>query len=89
MISDGLEDSEVLMSGLYPIAILQKRYGPGWIALANSDKPNRASMFTDMDGPWGGDQDEADWMRSIPQWAAEGDTPDQALAALLAKTAKD
>lgn len=71
---------------LYPIAIFQKRYGPGWIAMARANREGgRLSLFAEMEGPWGGDWDEANWMETLPQWAADGDTPDQAVAALLLK----
>lgn len=79
-----------VLQKLWPIAILHKRYGNGWIAMANADHDDeRLSLFWHggamQSGPWGGDQEAADFMSNMPQWAAEGDTPDAALNALLAK----
>jgi hypothetical protein len=39
----------------------------------------------DLDGPWGGDIDAYEFYANPPIWAAHGDTPNEALAALMEK----
>lgn len=82
---------EILQS-LYPVLVQQYRYGTGWFAVGNSDDPvsadnkmrriawidahgpNAVANMVDAFAPLGGQ----------PDWIAYGQSPDEAVARLVA-----
>lgn len=83
------------ISDLYPITILQDRYGGTyaggeWIAVAESfDVPGDSAGHLDLvrAGAFGSDREAADFWDRYEEapWVATGPTPNRALAALLDK----
>jgi hypothetical protein len=78
---------------LYPIALVQDRYsgcysGGDWLAVANANHEfrgtSRAHWLMGDDGPHGGDLVAGVFWRDRPPWVVVGDTPDRALANLIA-----
>ena len=74
---------------LWPIAVYQDRYGGcysggAWIAVAEAETMARHLPCL-VDGPYGDDTDAAVWGSAIPEWAAVGDTPDEAVRHLIEK----
>ncbi|MBO9715197.1 hypothetical protein [Sphingomonas sp.] len=77
---------------LYPVAILEDRYGGGysggkWIAVACADEGFGLEPLSRVDwmlqnGPHGNDLDAAGFWSNPPTWVAVGSTPDGALEAL-------
>lgn len=72
---------------LWPVVIVQDRYGHGWVALADADSPEVLQLL-DMGapGPWGGDADAYEFFDNPGPRAAYGETPEKALENLKAKT---
>lgn len=82
---------------LYPVVILQDRYsgaysGGAWLAIAEASEiyegMTRAAycLSDDVPGPSADDSGTLEfWSDAPPDWIAPGNTPDEALAALLAK----
>jgi hypothetical protein len=78
---------------LYPIAIIEDRYGGtysggAWLAIANAYKSDSiVERVTDCleSGPHGDDVEAAWFWANCPDWIAAGNTPDEALAALYVK----
>lgn len=78
-------------TALYPIAVVQDRYNGAysrglWIAVADADRlENGATRIYHIleDGPHGGDTDAMFFWGSPPPWVAVGNTPDEAVSALL------
>jgi hypothetical protein len=79
---------------LYPVIVVQDRYsgvysGGRWLAIANGrDAGNR--MADVWCGAHGGDTEAAEFGADIPSlhWIAVGETPDEAVAALVAKSSR-
>lgn len=68
----------------YPVAILQDRYGGtylggDWLALAKDSASRREAV----EGMYGDDCEAANFV--VPEWAAVGNTPNEALANLYRK----
>lgn len=70
----------------FPIVLIEGRYnGWGtWWAFADLEK-NSPGFDVLNDGPHGGDWEASDFYRAPPSWAAYGETPDQAIQALVSK----
>jgi len=82
--------TEKLLDG-YPIAIVQDRYsgvysGGTWLAVARADLLHEERSRIDFvlsDGPHGDDSEAAEFWAAPPDWIAVGDSPQEALDALL------
>jgi hypothetical protein len=80
---------------IHPVAILEDRYGGvysdgKWLAVSGADTlDNGCYRIVRMleHGPHGDDGDAMVFWADPPNWIASGDTPDQALANLMAKLA--
>ncbi len=78
----------------YPIAIIQDRYGGTysgglWLAVAScTDMDNGSYLIVRMieDVPHGSDTETMIFWQSPPDWIAVGNTPNEALAALKARS---
>lgn len=76
---------------LYPIGIVEDRYGGTysggkWVAIANVELHSIDELMNNIDpSPWGDDMSASDWGDVPPDWAAVGETPDEALQNLYAK----
>ena len=84
---------DLLHVGLYPVAIVQDRYGGvysggEWLAIAESDATchdsNRVTSVLEH-GPHGEDGEAADFWAAPPEWIASGRTPTEAIANLRVK----
>lgn len=80
-----------------PFVIVQDRYGEGWFAIddADSEKIEECQgieLVSRVDVMpfiiWGGDGENYSFKGDLPQWAALGATPQEALDALIAKRSK-
>ena len=76
------------MMDTYPIMIFEDRYMGAyskgkWIAVAEADCDGRVEEL--CDGAAGDDNEARDFWADPPVWAAVGNTPDEALAALMQK----
>lgn len=72
---------------LYPIAVIEDRYGGtysggAWLAVANADE-NLPGILSG-DGPHGGDGEAMVFWSAPPWWIAAGSDPNAAVAALKA-----
>ena len=78
---------------LYPVAIVQDRYGGGysggmWLAVVDCTEAIAGRSRIDWvlnEGPSGGDGDAAEFWCDPPSWIAAASNPDAALLAVLAK----
>lgn len=81
---------------LYPVAVLEDRYGGtysggAWIALALVKMPQPSALVlhgvVDERDAWGDDIEAAEFwgLHRDYAWIAVGNTPDEAMAALIAK----
>jgi hypothetical protein len=78
----------------YPVILIQDRYngvysGGAWLAIGaadeNVDGVARVAWIMDGNGPAASDLDAALFWGEPASWIAVGDTPDEALANLIAK----
>lgn len=81
------------MSDLYPIALLEDRYGGAysggkWLGIAGADQMDNGAyriVRVIEDGPHGDDTEAMLFWDEPPDWIAVGATPDDAIAALKDK----
>lgn len=81
---------------IYPIAIVEDRYSGvysrgKWLAVNGADTLDNGCyriIRTLEQGPHGDDTDAMIFWAEPPDWIASGNTPDQALANLMAKLAQ-
>jgi hypothetical protein len=66
------------------IGIVAGRYN-GWGQWYAIEGITNRLKDLDLEGPWAGDIDAYEFYANPPIWAAHGDTPNEALAALMAK----
>lgn len=77
----------------YPVVIYEDRYGGvysggEWIAVCSGCREGRNLLEMDG-GPYDGDFEAGEWGADIPEWAAVGNTPNEALHNLYTKHSKE